>query len=229
VDKAGHPCRPSALPTDAVSPTSFDHRSQTRWHSVDLALAFRSGVRALAMMSESHVRKVIDPAAILWFIHRSLGAAPSDSGVPRARWRGPPPRLTRPWRSRTAWIVLLAGTRTSLTPEEELADLACPPSTASQPSAGQSVARSAAAAGWRSAPAGATDRSGPKARVWAVRARPSAYWLVIPPSSTRGDQRPSPACHQGHAPQMRRRAAVEPVIGHLKDDPRIRREPLHSA
>ena len=36
--------------------------AQTRWHSVDLALAFRSGVRALAM-SESHVRKVIDSAA----------------------------------------------------------------------------------------------------------------------------------------------------------------------
>ena len=32
---------------------SVHHRSQTRWHLVDLALAFRSGVRALAM-SESH-------------------------------------------------------------------------------------------------------------------------------------------------------------------------------
>jgi hypothetical protein len=38
---------------ELVSPTSFDHRSQTRWHSVDLALAFRSGVGALAM-NESH-------------------------------------------------------------------------------------------------------------------------------------------------------------------------------
>jgi hypothetical protein len=46
---------------------SVHHRSQTRWHSVDLALAFRSGVRALAM-SESHVRKVIDSAAVLWSI-----------------------------------------------------------------------------------------------------------------------------------------------------------------
>jgi hypothetical protein len=42
---------------------------------------------------------------------RSLAAESSDSGVPRARWRGPPLRLTRPWRSRTAWMVLLAGTR----------------------------------------------------------------------------------------------------------------------
>src|SRR4051794_10815600 len=33
----------------------------------DLALAFQSGVRALAM-SKSHVRKVIDSAAVLWSI-----------------------------------------------------------------------------------------------------------------------------------------------------------------
>src|SRR5260370_41957866 len=26
-----------------------------------------------------------------------------------ARWRGPPPRLSGPWRSRFAWMVLLAG------------------------------------------------------------------------------------------------------------------------
>src|SRR4029077_15644885 len=51
---------------------SVHHRSQTRWHSVDLALAFRSGVRALAM-SESHVRKVIDSAA-------SCGPSDYESG-----------------------------------------------------------------------------------------------------------------------------------------------------
>ena len=38
---------------------------------------------------------------------------PSESGVPSRMWRGPPLRLTRPWRSSTAWMVLLAGTRTS--------------------------------------------------------------------------------------------------------------------
>jgi hypothetical protein len=51
---------------------SVHHRSQTRWHSVDLALAFRSGVRAQAM-SESHVRKVIDSAA-------SCGPSDYESG-----------------------------------------------------------------------------------------------------------------------------------------------------
>src|SRR5438270_11568743 len=58
-----------------------------------------------------------------------VGASPSDSGVPRARWRGPPPRLTRPWRSRTAWMVPFG--RNPDVPVEpsyqELADLACAP------------------------------------------------------------------------------------------------------
>ena len=39
-------------------------RADTTGRLDDLALAFRSGVRALAM-SESHVRKVIDSAAVL--------------------------------------------------------------------------------------------------------------------------------------------------------------------
>jgi hypothetical protein len=67
VDTTGRSSCLSCTAAELVSPTSFDHRSQTRWHLVDLALAFRSGVRALAM-SESHVRKVIDSAAVLWSI-----------------------------------------------------------------------------------------------------------------------------------------------------------------
>ena len=48
----------------------------------DLALAFRSGVRALAM-SESHVRKVIDSAAVLWSIRlRIWGSEVRSSGRP---------------------------------------------------------------------------------------------------------------------------------------------------
>ena len=48
------------------------HESGHHWTLVspvldDLALAVRSGVRALAM-SENHVRKVIDSAAVLWSI-----------------------------------------------------------------------------------------------------------------------------------------------------------------
>ena len=43
-----------------------------------------------------------------------VGAASSGEGpVPWARWRLRPLRRTRPWRSRTAWTLLIAGTRTS--------------------------------------------------------------------------------------------------------------------
>jgi hypothetical protein len=52
VDTTGRSSR-ACTAAELVSPASFDHRSQTRWHSVDLVLAFRSSVRALAM-SESH-------------------------------------------------------------------------------------------------------------------------------------------------------------------------------
>src|SRR5262245_33379763 len=44
----------------------------------------------------------------------SLAAIAVDNGVPVARLRVRPWRLTRPWRSSTAWMVLLAGTRTWL-------------------------------------------------------------------------------------------------------------------
>jgi hypothetical protein len=69
------------------------HESGHYWTLVspvldNLALAFRSGVRVLAM-SESHVRKVIDPAAILWSIRlriwgsevRILPGAPANTGT----------------------------------------------------------------------------------------------------------------------------------------------------
>ena len=48
-------------------------------------------------------------------------------------------------------------------PDQELA-IYVRPSAASRPSVGQSGSQPAAAAGWRSAPDGVTDRSGPKAR-----------------------------------------------------------------
>jgi hypothetical protein len=85
--------------------------------------------------------------------------------VPRARWRGSPPRLTRPWRSRTAWMVLLAGTLTSPSSRRTRSSrILRAPQCGSRPSAGQSGSQPAAAAGWRSAPDGVTDRSGPQAR-----------------------------------------------------------------
>src|SRR5262245_5095170 len=86
VDTTGRSSR-ACTAAELVSPTSFDHRSQTRWHSVDLALAFRSGVRALAM-SESH--GVGDRLrAVLWSIRlriwgpgfESLPSAPINSRV----------------------------------------------------------------------------------------------------------------------------------------------------
>ena len=70
---------PLACPALRLS-WSVHHRSQTRWHLVDLALAFRSGVRALAM-SESHVRKVINSAA-------SCGPSDYDLGVQFESLRG---------------------------------------------------------------------------------------------------------------------------------------------
>jgi hypothetical protein len=62
-------------------------------------------------------------------------------------------------------MVLLAGTLTSPPSRRTRSSrILRAPSAASRPSAGQSGFQPAAAAGWRSAPDGVTDRSGPKAR-----------------------------------------------------------------
>ena len=70
--------------------------------------------------------------------------------------------LTRPWRSSTAWMVLLAGTLTSpaQAAHQQLPDLAGAPMGLVPLQPARSPPRSAAAAGWHSAPAAAIGRSG---------------------------------------------------------------------
>jgi hypothetical protein len=61
---------------------------------------------AVGLVAELELALVIGAPQVVW-------RCPGDSAVPLALWRGLPMRLTNPWRSRTAWMVLIAGTPTS--------------------------------------------------------------------------------------------------------------------
>ena len=86
-------------------------------------------------------------------------------GVPRARWRGPPPRLTRPWRSSTAWMVLRAGTLTSPDSRRTRSSrILRAPQCGFSPLRRTIRVSTCKGTGWRIAPAAASDRSGRQAR-----------------------------------------------------------------